>query len=204
MIDTSTTLIRVVEQLTKITNSLEQMAAASNKQSNYQAQADKYREDYQKRQAAPQTEKESKDSKTGFLKSLGDKIFGLSAPGTLKSNEQQRFTNIAKCFNAVMRVDAISKSIDRLRESNEEAIEQRKRESLFTRLTPKTVKTEEKKEEKGSMLGTIAKWGLLAAALKLLWDLVNAPLNQDDYIQGQDVFQCNYVSSKSSVQDADW
>ena len=29
MIDTSTTLIRVVEQLTKITNSLEQMAAAS-------------------------------------------------------------------------------------------------------------------------------------------------------------------------------
>ena len=96
MIDTSTTLIRVVEQLTKITNSLEQMAAASNKQSNYQAQADKYREDYQKRQAAPQTEKESKDSKTGFLKSLGDKIFGLSAPGTLKSNEQQRFTNIAK------------------------------------------------------------------------------------------------------------
>jgi hypothetical protein len=177
MIDTSTTLIRVVEQLTKITNSLEQMAAASSKQSAYQSQADKYREDYQKRQQAPRTEQDSKESKAGFLKSLGDKIFGLSAPGTLKSNEQQRFTNIAKCFNAVMRVDAISKSIDKLRESNEEAVEQRKRESLFARLTPKTVKTEEKKEDRGSMLGTIAKWGLLAAALKLLWDLVQSPLN---------------------------
>jgi hypothetical protein len=177
MIDTSTTLIRVVEQLTKITNSLEQMSAASSKQSAYQSQADKYREDYQKRQETPKTEQESKDTKTGFLKSLGDKIFGLTAPGTLRSNEQQRFTNIAKCFNTVMRVDAISKSIDRLRESNEEAAEQRKRESLFTRLTPKTAKAEDKTETKGNILGSIAKWGLLAAALKLLWDLATAPLN---------------------------
>jgi hypothetical protein len=170
-------LIRVVDQLTKITNSLEQMAAASSKQSAYQAQADKYKEDYQKRQEAPRAEQDSKDTKTGFLKSLGDKIFGLSAPGTLKSNEQQRFTNIAKCFNAVMHVDAISKSIDRLRESNEEAVEQRKRESLFARLTPKTAKPEENKEKRGSILGSIAKWGLLAAALKLLWDLATAPLS---------------------------
>lgn len=177
MIDASTTLIRVVEQLTKITNSLEQMAAVSSKQSTYQSQADKYTQDYQKRQEAPQAEKDSKDTKTGFLKSLGDKIFGLTAPGTLRSNEQQRFTNIAKCFNTVMRVDAISKSIDRLRESNDEAAEQRKRESLFARLTPKATKAEDRAESKGSMLGSMLKWGAIAAALKLLWDLATSPLN---------------------------
>jgi hypothetical protein len=177
MIDTSTTLVRVVEQLTKITNSLEQMATASSKQSDYKSQADKYQEDFRKRQKKPLADQDDQASKKGFLKSLGEKIFGLTAPSTLNSNEKQRFTNIAKCFNAVMQVDAISKSIDRLRESNEEALEQRKRESLFSRLTPKAAKTEEKKESKGSILGSLLKWGLIAAALKLLWDLATAPLN---------------------------
>ena len=177
MIDTSTTLVRVVEQLTKITNSLEQMATASSKQSDYKSQADKYQEDFRKRQKKPLADQDDQASKKGFLKSLGEKIFGLTAPSTLNSNEKQRFINIAKCFNAVMQVDAISKSIDRLRESNEEALEQRKRESLFSRLTPKAAKTEEKKESKGSILGSLLKWGLIAAALKLLWDLATAPLN---------------------------
>ena len=177
MIDTSTTLVRVVEQLTKITNSLEQMAAASSKQADYKSQADKYQEDFRKKQKKPLADQDDQASKKGFLKSLGEKIFGLTAPSTLNSNEKQRLTNIAKCFNAVMRVDAIGKSIDRLRESNEEALEQHKRESLFSRLIPKATKTEEKKESKGSMLGSMLKWGLIAAALKLLWDLATAPLN---------------------------
>lgn len=174
MADATVTLNKVVDQLAKISASLERVVAGTN---TYQQQAQKYQQDFQARREKPAADQQQAEDKRGFLKLLGDKIFGLSAPAALKSTEQQRYKNIAKCLNAVLHVDAISKSINDLRNYIEERNEQQDRKSLFQRVAPKLTQLQKPDDKKtSSVIGTAAKWGLIAAALKMLWDMLNSSL----------------------------
>lgn len=89
------------------------------------------------------------------------KLTKEKAVPTLTGEESARYTNIAKAFNKVFKIDEISKSINKLREYNEERDEQLKRQSLLSTVKRTAPEISQNKKEKSSdtgIIGTLSKW----------------------------------------------
>lgn len=129
MVDATTSLQLILGELTKIKTKIEQVAPS--KVNTALDDQSKRREELRKRTD------DRKNGTSSVMQKLLDATLGRGVSTNLTSNETVRFQNIAKTFNKVLKVDSISKSINQLREANQEAAEQQQRKSLFGGVTDK-------------------------------------------------------------------
>jgi len=123
MVDATTSLQLILGELTKIKTKMEQIAPS--KVNTALDEQSKRREELRKRTD------DRKNGASSVMQKLLDATLGRGVSANLTSNETVRFSNIAKTFNKVLKIDSISKSINQLKEANQEAAEQQQRRSLF-------------------------------------------------------------------------
>lgn len=172
MVDASTSLQLILAELTKIKTKMEQMAPT---------RTNVALDDQTKRRE--ELRKQTDDRRYGLsdvMRKLLDATLGKTVSSNLTSTERLRFESIAKTFNKVLKVDLISKSINQLKEANQEAAEQQQRRSLFDRITekikPSVDTTDAKSKEKVGGSGWM-KLGLIGAGLGILGSIFTGKVN---------------------------